>query len=548
MRLRAQNRANLERRGVVLLAVLVVLVLLSLAAWQYSDLMVAETQASDNYHKSARVKAIADSGVHYAAALLSNPDNLQNVLGGNPFDNQGAFSHIPVPGDDGKPMGFFTLVAPANDIDENNSAAYRNGVMDETAKINPNAIMRKDPTGQTLFQMLQKLPNMTDDVAAAIVDWIDNDKEPFNNGLGAEDDYYGGLNPPYRAKNAALDSIEEMLLIKGVTEQLLFGDDLNHNGVQDANEPATGSDGRFDRGWSAYLTIHSREQAINSQGQPLVYINDDDLEKVYEQVGGYTDSDDLAKYVLIYRQYGPSSTTGQKQSLGRSIVSLVLPSATKTTGSTSGSSASSQTVNGALSDLQIDIAKPGTTTIKSLFELINTQVTIPSKGKDQPAVIYTCPLNDPGAQQTLLPLLFEAATVFEETEIPGRINVTTASRAVLSSLPELQDGDVQKILDNRPSFTGGGAAGADAQNIAWLLTKAGISAQTLIQLEKLLTARSQVYRVQVLAYLADKDGNPDTKGIAARVEAVIDTNAGRPRILAWRDLSDLGRTIQSVSP
>src|SRR5262249_2210080 len=150
------------------------------------------------------------------------PDNLQNVLGGNPFDNSGAFSRIPVPGEDGKPAGFFIIIAPPCDIEENNTALYRNGVMDETGKINPNAAMRKDPSGQTLFQMLQKLPNMTDDIAAAMVDWIDNDKEPFGNGLGAEDDYYGGLNPPYRAKNAAIDSIEEFLLVKGVTEQLLF--------------------------------------------------------------------------------------------------------------------------------------------------------------------------------------------------------------------------------------------------------------------------------------------------------------------------------------
>jgi hypothetical protein len=30
------------------------------------------------------------------------------------------------------------------------------------------------------------------------------------------------------------------------------------------------------------------------------------------------------------------------------------------------------------------------------------------------------------------------------------------------------------------------------------------------------------------------------KGPTIRVEAVIDTNGGRPRIIAWRDLSELG--------
>ena len=47
-------------------------------------------------------------------------------------------------------------------------------------------------------------------------------------------------------------------------------------------------------------------------------------------------------------------------------------------------------------------------------------------------------------------------------------------------------------------------------------------------------AGTQVYRVQVVGYF-------DGGGPAARVEAVIDTNGGRPRIVYWRDLTELGR-------
>jgi hypothetical protein len=53
-------------------------------------------------------------------------------------------------------------------------------------------------------------------------------------------------------------------------------------------------------------------------------------------------------------------------------------------------------------------------------------------------------------------------------------------------------------------------------------------------LENYITARSQVYRVQSLGYAAS--GGP-----VARVEAVVDTNNGRPRVLYWRDLSELGK-------
>ncbi|HSY18182.1 MAG TPA: hypothetical protein VK815_07605, partial [Candidatus Acidoferrales bacterium] len=45
-------------------------------------------------------------------------------------------------------------------------------------------------------------------VSDAILDWIDADDEPRPG--GAESDYYQGQNPPYYAKNAPMDNIEEL--------------------------------------------------------------------------------------------------------------------------------------------------------------------------------------------------------------------------------------------------------------------------------------------------------------------------------------------------
>ena len=41
-----------------------------------------------------------------------------------------------------------------------------------------------------------KLPNMTDEIAWSIVDWIDPDEEP--NAGGAESEYYSTLPHPYQ--------------------------------------------------------------------------------------------------------------------------------------------------------------------------------------------------------------------------------------------------------------------------------------------------------------------------------------------------------------
>lgn len=66
-----------------------------------------------------------------------------------------------------------------------------------------------------LLEVLQLDPSLAD----AVVDWIDPDSQPrFPD--GAEDDYYQGLDPPYRAANQPMASTSELLLVKGFTRKI----------------------------------------------------------------------------------------------------------------------------------------------------------------------------------------------------------------------------------------------------------------------------------------------------------------------------------------
>jgi hypothetical protein len=130
--------------------------------------------------------------------------------------------------------------------------------------------------------------------------------------------------------------------------------------------------------------------------------------------------------------------------------------------------------------------------------------------------------------------LLDEVTTVQGIEIPARINVNTAPRTVLSGLPGLSSADVENIIEHRPSFSSAEPPDPIYQTPAWLITQANFSPQTLRTLDRYITARSQVYRVQSVGYF-------DGGGPAARVEAVIDTNAGRPRIMYWRDLTELGK-------
>ena len=70
--------------------------------------------------------------------------------------------------------------------------------------------------------------NAAEELLDAIADWIDEDDEERHH--GAESPYYQGLTPPYSCRNGPLPTVEELLLVKGMTTALLFGD-AEHEGI-----------------------------------------------------------------------------------------------------------------------------------------------------------------------------------------------------------------------------------------------------------------------------------------------------------------------------
>jgi type II secretory pathway component PulK len=539
------QKPSKKRRGVVLVAVLVVVTSLSLAGYHFSDMMTSQHKASEYAHRQLQARAFAESGIWYAAAMLSNQNNYNTLLNGNPWNNPQMFQGQPIQADSG--LGYFSLIAPANPDDGSNVNVPIYGVSDEGGKINVNTIMKIDPTGQTLHGMLVNLPNMTEDIANNIVAWLGG-QFGIQNG-GAQSDYYGNLNPPYRSKNGPIDHLDELLLVKGVTRDLLYGADFNRNGYQDNANTEVNANG-FDRGWSAYITCYSREMNADQNNNPYVYLMNTDLQQLYTQLGTSPAgiSDDMAKFIIMYRQNGPASgTTGKTQSLGGTLAALFGGGSSKQSsggnksgGTQSGNNANSgggggnsnsTTVQGTLANYELKFTKSGSTQITSMFDLFGASVSIqsvdPNNKNKVITTIYQSPLNDPTTAQTQMAALFSGTTLVEGPEIPARINVNTAPKVVLAALPGLAQTDVENIYSARQQ--------ASLDSAAWLVTGAQLNITTLRQLENYITARTQVYRVQSVGYF---EGG---KGPSARVEAVIDTNAGRPRILMWRDLSELGK-------
>jgi hypothetical protein len=129
------------------------------------------------------------------------------------------------------------------------------------ALVDPNTQRVPDVVRERLREALSALPNMTAEIAAAIVDWGDADDTTDPEG-GAErsDSTYLGAKIPYAPRNGFFEIIDELRLVRGVTDSLFFGEDLNNNGKLDAGEDGNGN-GRMDLGLRDLLTVSDIAEA-----------------------------------------------------------------------------------------------------------------------------------------------------------------------------------------------------------------------------------------------------------------------------------------------
>jgi Type II secretion system (T2SS), protein K len=548
MRIQHGDQSRL-RSGVVLIAVLIIVVLLMLAAFQFSELMQQEYAAAHSSLTSMQARASADSGVSHFAAMVADKDTLTSTLANNPYDNESFFSQQQVrAGSDTQQTGRFSLVSPIDKDDPNAGQLFRYGAVDEAGKININALVSQNP--DVAQRMLMKLPNMTEDIADSIVNWISTTDSARPN--GANDSYYEGLAPAQRRKNGPLDTIEELLLVRGVTPRLLFGTDYNRNGMQDPGE----DDGSgWDPGWAAYLTVYSRERNVDNDGTARINLNDSDLTKLHDSLTKSV-SQSFADFVILYRtqaggsggspsQGMPAQITMQNGGSGGTIrlTIVVQPSPAQGQSSGGGSAASQQQITDQIAKA---MKQSPTKQIGSRSELIDASTSFSvGSGQMQRQVSMQSPLasKNSSSLQQLLPIVFDKTTTQNAAELPARINVLTAPKTVLNCfadvIGQVNATEVDSIIAQRPAP--GEATDLAHQTPAWLLIDGILTKEKLGALEQYITARTQVYRVQSVGFF-------DEGGPISRVEAVVDTNDGKPRIVMWRDLSDLGRGFDFKKP
>jgi type II secretory pathway component PulK len=489
--------------GMVLVFVLVMIVILGLAVFGVAERMLLERKAAMRLGRRAQARASAESGVEMARQFLDRQPGEQDGAGGS-YDNPQLFRDILV-ADDALPRdrGRFTLVAPR--VQDGASATIRFGLEDESTRINLRTILSMDQaTAGNAKNMLMGLPGMTDSIADAILDWIDADSTPRPQ--GAEADYYSAITPPYAPRNGPPATIEELLLVRGVTPQLLFGLDAalladrgSANKTGNALDGVDNSDGSMDHGWAAYLTVYSMESNLRADGTPKINLNGSDLQKLYNNLQKVLDPQ-WATFIVAYRQNGAQ---GQSPP-----------------GAPAGSAAGTP-----------DFTIKPTATLTSVLDLIGVRTSVKFQGARNPTSLNSPFANDRTAMGTYLPKLLDNTTVSAAPAIAGRININQAPRAVLAGLPGMTPDLLDQIIAKRvPDRV---AANPDRRYETWLLTEGLVPLATMKTLMPYVNAGGSVFRAQAVGFF-------DDGGTTAHVEAVLDASKRPTSVLFWRDVSHLG--------
>jgi general secretion pathway protein K len=174
-----------DQQGVALVVVLLALVLLTAMVVEFSYGVYTGTNDLYNWRDAQRLSVMAKSGVNVSANLLSNKDMVFQYTESIEMPIENPFEDF---------NGIITV-----------------RIEDENAKININSIVtdqgNRNDVMYIVLKSLLKLLGEDERISDRIVDWIDPDSIAY-----LSDSEAG-------AKNAALQSVDELLLIHGISRQ-----------------------------------------------------------------------------------------------------------------------------------------------------------------------------------------------------------------------------------------------------------------------------------------------------------------------------------------
>jgi general secretion pathway protein K len=219
--MRAFRPRSDDEDGFILVTVLIIIAVLLPLVLAFSSKVQLNLIQAENFRNSLQAQRMAGNGVMGAIGILKADDptyDSQKDLWASAFPSlamgEGAAQgvlNVTITDEDGKiPINQLVVDSRTSSSEKSATKGGTNQARAE-GSINPDV----DARLRNLVTLLGGNPEIID----ALIDWTDQDDEPTGS-QGAEDEYYRARG--YRCKNGPLDSLDELLMIRGFDKELVI--------------------------------------------------------------------------------------------------------------------------------------------------------------------------------------------------------------------------------------------------------------------------------------------------------------------------------------
>jgi general secretion pathway protein K len=213
------NRST-HQRGVVLLVVLFFALLLTSSIATFTRRAIIDASVARNRDAAARAEALTRSGIRLGKSVLVM-DRIEEEASQQAVDSQrdawSQLSEVTIPGGGGATLNIRIedsgMLFNLNSIFDyaDGGAAYAETEPFLYALFEKVIDEMKIPPGEKFYDISE--------LSEALMDWVDADPIRLKGGL--EDTYYQIQQPPYRAANGPLMSVDDLYLIQGFDRKLV---------------------------------------------------------------------------------------------------------------------------------------------------------------------------------------------------------------------------------------------------------------------------------------------------------------------------------------
>ncbi len=251
-------RVRARERGIALVMVLGAVAVLTVMLAEFQDETSAEAASATSERDAVQAEYMARSAVNLSRLLIATEPTIRGAVAPLFMLMKKTPPQLPVWEFSDRLLGAFNDDTGSEDFSATVGVDAKTGknlgikdgrfelvIVDEDAKINVNLGAANDiahirlaqelmglmapPQYNTLFEQRDGAGQFHDrlSVCSALIDWSDQDEQLFNCDLskltgassaGAEDAFYQLLPKPYRRKNAPFDSLAELHMVRGVSD------------------------------------------------------------------------------------------------------------------------------------------------------------------------------------------------------------------------------------------------------------------------------------------------------------------------------------------